>query len=635
MAAYTVPTIFTAVDKMTAVVKRMEASVGGFASKASIGVNAVNKGLNSLLPSIGGMAKQFVNLAASAALFGGVAFSFKELADYEKAIQSFRRQLSDLNDNAFMPYQQQINAVANATRRSAVDVAAAFEAIALRNHDLTSNADGMAKIAASGILLSKAAGMEITPATEGLVNVLTLFKLGAGGADRAVNVLAAGMKYGSATVDEMVDSFKTFGPVAVGANLTLEQSAALLGTLAKLQIKGEYAGTTLRTGIIRLQKAGLGYRNGLFDINDALEQALTIYARMNTAKKKDAFLNQLFGMRGIIAGRVLLTNIPLFRQITKEITGTAEAHRMAAINTDNLINRAIELKNQWINYITSNSKAAAGFQRLKEIIVSVTNNLDTIVKWAVRLVEAFLALKAIIWTTQLILAGYNIVMGITGAVTGMANIAIGESAVALGAYKIATGLATASNYLFGTSIGQATLATVAESEALTGMASEFALADTAATGFFATLSEFVIPAALATMAGWSLWEAFKEYQAGQHHYGIPGQNKTPFFNSGVGNMKEEKAYEKWSGSQPYIPGVDYSDNSMAERFAKLYTAKPNAKSYPSLTASDATMKPESSSKSDSLHVYFNDPHGHIDTTKTIIPSHIPITLKQSSTTDNR
>lgn len=633
MAALVVPTIFTAVDRLSNVISKMQNSVGGFAGKTSIAVNSLNRGLNSLLPSMGGIAKQFLNMATTAAIFGGVAFSFKSLIDAEKALQSFRKQVSELDDNAFAPYKAQIQAVAEATRRSFIDVAGSFEMIALRNHDLAKTADGMALISRAGIILSKASDMEIKPATEALVDVLSQFSLGADQASRVINVLAAETKFGSATIQEQVDAYKLFLPVAKAANVTLEQSSALVGTLAKHQLRGEIAGTILKTGIIRLQKAGLGYKSGMFEINDALEQSLGIYKRLATARQKDAFLIKLFGTRGILGGKILLDNVDQFGTITKQITGTAEATRQANIYTNSLSNRLVELKNTWVNWLTGSAGAGKGLERLKGLIVYITDHLDTLVSIVIRAGEVFLGLKVAIWATQLALAAYNIVMGITGAVTGVSNIAIGESAIAMGAYKTATGLATLGNWLFGTS-------TAAAGTQLSLFAGEAAVAETAAAGFFATLSAFVVPAALVALGGLAIWKVLDhpKWQDGSPDALDDAKRaryspKTPL--NRFASNSEESAYQAWWLNMAKNT-KDYSTIGGRPAFAKIWEQSHPADALPKFDiAAFQNSNNNNSQTGGRIDLHINDPGGHIDTGKTTTTSGIPVTLHQKSTTGNR
>lgn len=536
-APLVVPTVFTAVDKLSGVIQRMQRSVGGFAGKASIGINALNNGINSLIPSFGKLAKQAIGLGATYAVFQGLRAGGSALVDFEKNVAGLRVILDDLSDKQFDPYKKQIIDVARATRVSAVDVAASFEKIAELNYDMAKTPEGLAGIAKSAITLSRAARIELTPATEGLIAIMSQFDVKAKDADRLSNALAAGFKFGSASIEDQIESYKGFGTVAKEANVTMEQSIALTQTLAKYQLKGAESGTALRSAIIHLQNAGAGYKSGKFSLNDALDEMRKKLASLKNDKSRDALLNALFGIRAVTQGRLLGRSAELMAALTRNVSGTNEAFKQAEITTGTFASKWDQLKGSIATYLVSNDRANRGLERLKRIIVYVTDNLDGIIDKIVSFGKIFLWVKGIIWLTQGALFVFNVGMGITGAVTGLANIAIGESAVAMGAYRTTLLLTGGANTAF--------------SGTMTGVTGSFVAANGAAGTFFSTLSSFAIPAALAALGGLAIWKVLdansnlRKQEAlllkkESYNTMTPVGKISPF-----GDIEKERAYQKW------------------------------------------------------------------------------------------
>lgn len=452
----TVPTVFTAVDRLTSVVSRMGRSVTNFADRTQASVSRANRWFNKLTPSLSSAQKHLLDMASTATIVagivGGIVFSGKSIADYEDRVAAFRSVVSDLDDKAFKPYQKMINQVAVDTKTSAIDVARSFETITGLNAQLATTAAGLGAVSKASIVLSKASRLDLATSSEALVGILSQFSLEATQADRVINVLAAGLKYGSASIENQTESYKNYGTVAKTANVTLEQSVGLIQTLAKYQIKGAEAGTALRGVTVRLQKANLGYKSGIFNMNDAIDEARMKLSKLGSQQQKDATLIKLFGLENITAGKILLNNTELTRQLTKQVTGTGEAHLQAAINTDTLNAKMDQLKNTWINYITSNEKANTGLIKVKNAIGFVTDNIDTLVTIGANVLLFFGAWKALIWSTQIALGAYNIVLGVTGALSGIASVAIGKSSIALAAYNVASWLATAGATAFAVAV---------------------------------------------------------------------------------------------------------------------------------------------------------------------------------------
>lgn len=484
MAPLTIPTIFTAVDRISAVVSAMGKNVNTFASKAASNVGKFSNKLNSLIPGYNAVKKALLGYIGAAvlasALIGGLVFSGKSLIEYEKNVSSLHGILNNLTDAGFKPFQKEIDRVAKSTRYSAVDVAASFSKIAELNIALASTPESLGAVSSAAIVLSRASRMELTPATEALVSIMAQFGLQGKDANRVINVLSAGMIKGSSSIENQVEAYRMFGVVARGANITLEQSNALIQVLAKRQLKGSDAGTALRNAIINLQKAGAGYKSGQFSVNDALDQAKKKYDSLATARQKDAFLLALFQKRGITAGRILLDNIANYKQLTQDITGTSEAQAQSARNTDNVAGAWSQLVAQFVNYITSSDDVREGMTKLKDAIRWVTDNLDDIISGVITFVKWFTIVKTILWVVRGALLAYNLINTIFTATT------------------IAATTATAAQTVTVTGFGAALSTTTTELE----------LANTAASGFFATLSAFVLPAALVGLTGFAWSKIF-------------------------------------------------------------------------------------------------------------------------------
>src|SRR5690606_2954019 len=158
------------------------------------------------------------------------------------------------------------------------------------------------------ITLSRASNQDLGTSAENLTGIMNQYDLAADQAARTINVLAGGQAVGAASIAQLAESFKNVGATAKTSNLSLEQTVGILEVLAKFNLMGAEAGTKLRGAIGKLQDAGLGYKNGLFNINDALAEAIKKYDKLTTAKKKDAFIQKVFGTENKTAGLILMNN---------------------------------------------------------------------------------------------------------------------------------------------------------------------------------------------------------------------------------------------------------------------------------------------------------------------------------------
>jgi TP901 family phage tail tape measure protein len=452
--ALTVPTVFTAIDKYVPVVRNMIAATERWAAKTQSLVDRSNRAFNKLLPSFSETTKQLFSFASaaaiSAAIIGGIAFSTHAIKEYESATASLMA-VTGLSKKEFAPFKQEITSVALATKESSISVAEAFEVIGSANSDLLKSSTAMGQVTKSAILLSQASGDDLGVTASNLVGVMNQFSLGAEHAARASNVLAAGTKVGAATIPQVAESMKNFGSVAASANVSIEQSVALVEVLGTKSVFGAEAGTKLRGSLLKLQAAGVGYASGQFNINEALTEANAKINKLRTAKEKDAAITKMFGAENVSTGKILLSNVELFKKWTTEVTGTSEAAIQAAKKNDTLTVAVTQLKNKWVTMITTNDKVGVGLEKIKSTVQFLTDNLETVVTVGASVIAFMIAWKAITLATQGVLFAYNVVVGVSAALNGSLTKSIVSNNIALGAYRVATAAATAVNWLFNAS----------------------------------------------------------------------------------------------------------------------------------------------------------------------------------------
>jgi len=448
MPTFTIPTIYTAVDNYSANVKAMEKATSSFGSKIEAVSNKSEKLFKNLTPGLSDASKQFLQMASSASVVAGVIatarFSATSIMEYETAVQSFRTIVSELNDIDFAKFKDAITDVAKESGKSTTDVATAFENIAGLNAKFAETPAAISAVTSAAITLSKASRDELGVSAENLVGILNQFSLGATEANRTINVLAAGQAVGAASISQTSESFKVFGAVAKQSNLSLEQSVALTEVLASKQIMGAEAGTALRGTLVRLKASGLGYKSGLFDTRDALEEVNQKYNKLKTSKEKDALLDKVFGTINLTTGSILMNNIKLYDKFTKGVTNTTEAKNAAEINSKTLATALDRLKDKWITMITTSEGAGVGLSKVKDIIKLVTDNLDQIVSIGINVIKFFALWKVANIAMKGLMIANNVLLGIQNALRLESTALLGTNTVALTASAIAHDVMAAS-----------------------------------------------------------------------------------------------------------------------------------------------------------------------------------------------
>jgi TP901 family phage tail tape measure protein len=404
--AITIPSIFTAIDRFSAPVRAMGASVQGFAVKTESAIARADMALRKITPSIGELGKQILGFASVAAVGGLMVSSAQAVMDYEKSLASLSA-ITGVTGEAFGAFKSEVNAVALETKKSSIEVAKAFEIVGSAKPELLSSAAALGEVTKAALILSKASGDEVAASAVNLTGAMNAFGLGADQAQRTINALAAGSVVGSANIGLVNESLKNFGPVAAAANVSLEQSVALIEVMGSKSLFGAEAGTKLRGSLLKLQQAGVGYASGQFNINDALTEMKAKIDAVSTAKERDALITKTFGAENVTTGQILLSNIDLFNDYTKGVTGTNIANEQAATNSNTLSNRLAELQAAWVNMVTGSDQASGSLGIVKDIIVLVTDNLGTIVGVIGTVIATFIAWHGVLMLAKAGLFAYN------------------------------------------------------------------------------------------------------------------------------------------------------------------------------------------------------------------------------------
>lgn len=186
--------------------------------------------------------------------------------------------------------------------------------------------EGLKVLQQNTITLSHAAGMSMNDAAIALAGTINQFGLQATEANRVINILAAGSKYGAAEIVDLSQSFKVVGAAASAAGLSVEDTAGAIEVLSKNNLKGAEAGTALRNIMLKMQTTlGVDFRkNSLSDALDALKPKLT----------DASYLSKVFGMENIAAAQFLIKNSDAVAEMTAQVTDTNVAQEQAAIRTD-------------------------------------------------------------------------------------------------------------------------------------------------------------------------------------------------------------------------------------------------------------------------------------------------------------
>ena len=119
MATFTIPSIFTAIDRFSAPVKKMESRLARF-----------DRGLRKLTPSLGGLTKQMLAFASAGLVIAGVSNAINVVKDFEQANANLSSVLANSTKKELDSLEKSAISLGSTTAKSASEVVSLQEAYA-------------------------------------------------------------------------------------------------------------------------------------------------------------------------------------------------------------------------------------------------------------------------------------------------------------------------------------------------------------------------------------------------------------------------------------------------------------------------------------------------------------------------
>ncbi|HAH9343238.1 TPA: phage tail tape measure protein [Escherichia coli] len=314
--------------------------------------------------TIAGVAGRLAGFAGAGLSLGAIITTTREygqaLSDLSAITGATGAQLKTLDEAA--------QEMGRSTEYSASQAVEALKLMASAKPELLQTADGLTEATKSALTLAQAAGSTLPDATRTLALSLNQFGAGAQEADRYINVLAAGAKFGASEIADTAAAIKNGGVAAAQAGVGFEMLNAAIQVLAEREIKGGEAGTALRNVILALEKGtDKTLKPSVVGLSGALE---------NLSKKNlsTAQAVKLFGVENINAASVLVDNRNKLEALTQSLTGTQTAHEQAAIRVNNLNGDIMGLTSAFEGMIIKVGQSSTG--PLRSGIQSVTDGIN-------------------------------------------------------------------------------------------------------------------------------------------------------------------------------------------------------------------------------------------------------------------
>ncbi|PHM60083.1 phage tail tape measure protein [Xenorhabdus ishibashii] len=297
-----------------------------FTDKAASDAKKVKKTYSSLANQIQSVSGQLMLLAGTGFSLGTIISHTRKygqaLSDLSAITGATGAQLKKLDEEA--------QRLGRTTEFGATGIAQALKLMASAKPELLKNTQALTQATEKAVILAQASGIELPEATKALALSLNQFGASAAQAERYINVLAAGAKYGSSEINETAQAIKNGGTMASQAGMSFEELNAAIQVLAKGGIKGAEAGVAIRNVVLALEKStDKNLKPSVVGLSAALEYLKN--KQLSTAQAA-----KLFGRANLSAASQLVTGRRELDELKKSLTGTQVAYEQASARANNL-----------------------------------------------------------------------------------------------------------------------------------------------------------------------------------------------------------------------------------------------------------------------------------------------------------
>jgi TP901 family phage tail tape measure protein len=321
------------IEKITAEIERAESGTMSF-----------EESLNSI---------QAAALGLGTAVVGAIGVSVAKAQEFE-AQMSRVKAIAGATDEEFRDLEKSALDLGASTSKSASEVAIGFENMAA----MGMNANDIIAAMPGVIAAAEASGSDMAQTADVMASALNIFGLKASEATKVADILAKTANISAASLDDMQYALKYAGPPAAALGISLEELSASIGIMTNAGMKGEQAGTTLRSALLglldpseenskRMEKMGITITDakGNFVGLSKLVKNLSDSMKGQTETQKAATLSALVGTEAVSGMLSLMKAGPeTIDKMTESLENSGGASaEAAAIMKDNLAGAYEEL----------------------------------------------------------------------------------------------------------------------------------------------------------------------------------------------------------------------------------------------------------------------------------------------------
>lgn len=304
-------------------------------------------------------------------------------------------------------------------RSSVNEIMEAYKLVGSAKPELLTDAAALNEVTKQSMILAAAAGMPLQEAVIGTTTALNQYGASAKEANRYVNALGAGAKFGAVEVPYIAEALTKFGALAKDANVPIEQSIAAIETLGAKGFQAEITGTGLKMMFVKMMAGARDTNPAIVGMNNALDNLNKKFSGPGGFNK----MVDMFGEREVVIVRSLIAQREQFKSLSKSVSGTNTAIEQATIASS-----------------THNAKIAQATNQLNILAMQLVNGVSPAVLKVANLTTVFL--RILVQLPAWLKENAGLLFTLTGVMT-VYTIAVNAGAIAEKARNIQKGISIA------------------------------------------------------------------------------------------------------------------------------------------------------------------------------------------------
>lgn len=287
--------------------------------------------------------KQVAALSAASAGLFAVGQGIKSIAEFDQNMTELRGTITTTTEE--MEMLRQMAKQLGATTKFSAGQAAQAE-LELARSGLKANE--VLDVTPQVLSLATAATLELGQAAGYTTQILAQFSLRTDQAGRVADVLVKGANSAATTVPELADALAQAGTVAARSGKSFEETSAAIAILQSNGLKGQVAGTALRSAMAALlnpsgraaqilEKLGSRIGRTAKDFDISKKSFGEVFGLLSQAGASTKDLSAIFGTEGFTAAGILAGSTEQLKLLDEALNGSqGAAEELAKIMADTL-----------------------------------------------------------------------------------------------------------------------------------------------------------------------------------------------------------------------------------------------------------------------------------------------------------